>query len=97
MEMLHANVPCWLATEDIVHMLQCTLFAHPCTKDDLIVSNDTGEAREGQGRSGKVREGQGRSEKVREGQGRSGKVREAVPRKVEEIGLKTRRDNDPLC
>ena len=35
---------CGLAIENTSHMLQCTLFAHPCTLDDLIEFNDTAQA-----------------------------------------------------
>ena len=35
---------CGLATENMSHMLQCTLLEHPCTLDDLLEFNDTAQA-----------------------------------------------------
>ena len=34
---------CGLATENIAHMLQCSLLAHHCTMDDLLKFNDIGK------------------------------------------------------
>ena len=39
----YTTCECGLATEITTNMLQCSLLAHSCTKDGLIVFNDTGK------------------------------------------------------